>query len=768
MDTTARSLELLALLGARAWWPGAKLARRLEVTERTLRRDMARLRLLGYPIEATSGPHGGYRFGAGGRLPPLVLDDDEAVAVAVALRHAAGQAGSGMEAAALTALTKLDQVLPVTLRERVAAVRAVTVDLRNPRLPSADLDALVALAMACRRPERVRFTYEDGSGRVTSRLSEPYRLVTTERRWYLVAYDTGRRDWRTFRVDRITELRSTGVTFTRRDPPDPGALVAEGVAVRAWETQASVRLPVALEENGAAYTSDRGGAHCGRPEPHARSHRRRPGVDRPVPRRPALPGRGDRARRRARGAPRHRRATAPRPRRRCCRRSPRRRLSAPLAEATAHGTETGPPSRRGPSVESPGPGRRWSVFDSQWLDIAIGVVTIWVLLSIVVSAVNELGNRALAIRAKQLWKALHQMLDDPREAKGVLRNSLSLWFWRGRPQAGAVPEPLSTAAVAAAVAPGATLPAPTGEPTAGGPGEPPAANAGGVGAPSTTVMQQLYATSTIQALENHPKNTRKTRIHNIPSSIFSQAFIELAIGSGRWSALSATQIETFISHVPNRALQRQLLALWTTASNDIAHFQQNVERWFNGQMDRLSAIYRSQVRLVMIAIGAIVVVIGFGFGVRTDSLGLVSDLQRDSAFRAGLSDLGTQISSAGNAGLAARGCPPPSTLPGRRRPRAPRPSPPRSASPRGSAPTSSCRWCSTARIRRRRGSSRGRARCDRDRRDFVGRLGDLWTWRHVVGLAATAIALAFGASFWFNVLGRLVGLRQKGQSAPSA
>ncbi len=248
MDTAARSLELLALLGARAWWPGAELARRLEVTERTLRRDMARLRLLGYPIEATSGPHGGYRFGAGGRLPPLVLDDDEAVAVAVALRHAAGQAGSGMEAAALTALTKLDQVLPVTLRERVAAVRAVTVDLRNPRLPSADLDALVALAMACRRPERVRFTYEDGSGRVTSRLSEPYRLVTTERRWYLVAYDTGRRDWRTFRVDRITELRSTGVTFTRRNPPDPGALVAEGVAVRAWETQASVRLPVALEE----------------------------------------------------------------------------------------------------------------------------------------------------------------------------------------------------------------------------------------------------------------------------------------------------------------------------------------------------------------------------------------------------------------------------------------------------------------------------------------------------------------------------------------
>ncbi len=407
------------------------------------------------------------------------------------------------------------------------------------------------------------------------------------------------------------------------------------------------------------------------------------------------------------------------------------------------------------------------MFDSQWLDIAIGVVTIWVLLSIVVSAVNELGNRALAIRAKQLWKALHQMLDDPREAKGVLRNSLSLWFWRGRPQAGAVPEPLSTAAVPA-VAPGATLPAPTGEPTAGGPDEPPSADAGGVGAPSTTVTQQLYATSTIQALENHPENTRKTRIHNIPSSIFSQAFIELAIGAGDVSALSATQIETFISRVPNRALQRQLLALWTTASNDIAHFQQNVERWFNGQMDRLSAIYRSQVRLVMIAIGAIVVVIGFGFGVRTDSLGLVSDLQRDSALRAGLSDLGTQISSAGNDGLAARGCPPPSTPPGETTTTSATTVPAAICIARGLGtyqqlplvldggnPATATHQSWTSALRQ-------------GWRDFVGRLGDLWTWRHVVGLAATAIALAFGASFWFNVLGRLVGLRQHGQSAPSA
>ena len=247
MDPAGRLLELLALFGARPWWTGEELSRRLEVTERTLRRDVTRLRVLGYPIDATTGPNGGYRLGVGGRLPPLVLDDDEAVAVAVALRQAAGTAGSGMEAAALTALTKLDQVLPVRLRERVIAVRTVTIDLRTPSLPSADIDALINVALACRRPERLRFTYQAADGQVTRRLVEPFRLVTTDRRWYLVAYDTDREAWRTFRVDRISELRLTGTPFEHRDPPDAGALVAEGLAVHVHQHLARVVLHLPLE-----------------------------------------------------------------------------------------------------------------------------------------------------------------------------------------------------------------------------------------------------------------------------------------------------------------------------------------------------------------------------------------------------------------------------------------------------------------------------------------------------------------------------------------
>jgi predicted DNA-binding transcriptional regulator YafY len=247
MDPAGRLLELLALLGARAWWSGEELARRLEVTERTLRRDITRLRVLGYPIDATTGPNGGYRLGVGGRLPPLVLDDDEAVAVAVALRQAAGSAGSGMESAALTALTKLDQVLPVRLRERVVAVRTVTVDLRAPRLPPADVDILIDVALACRRPERLRFTYEAGDGQVTRRLVEPFRLVTTDRRWYLVAFDTDRQAWRTFRVDRLSEVRLTGAPFEHRDPPDAAAQVAEGLALHVYEHQARVVLHLPLD-----------------------------------------------------------------------------------------------------------------------------------------------------------------------------------------------------------------------------------------------------------------------------------------------------------------------------------------------------------------------------------------------------------------------------------------------------------------------------------------------------------------------------------------
>lgn len=248
MDTTERLLRTLSLLSARPWWSGPDLAARLEVTERTVRRDMARLRAAGYPVEAVTGPYGGYRLGAGARLPPLVLDDDEAVAVALSLRTAAGHGAPGIESAALSALTKLDQVLPAGLRSRVSAIGSVTVGLHDRAVPAAETDTLVTVAVACERSERVRFTYVAGTGEQTSRLVEPFRLVHTDRRWYLVAYDPSRTDWRTFRIDRISELRETHQRFQRHDPPDPAAFVASGIAFAGWDVIASVRVEAPIAD----------------------------------------------------------------------------------------------------------------------------------------------------------------------------------------------------------------------------------------------------------------------------------------------------------------------------------------------------------------------------------------------------------------------------------------------------------------------------------------------------------------------------------------
>jgi predicted DNA-binding transcriptional regulator YafY len=248
MDTPARLLRLLVLLSARQSWTAPELAERLEVTERTVRRDMTRLRGLGYPVEGSSGPYGGYALGAGGHLPPLVLDDDEAVAVAIGLRAAAAGSAPGSESAALSALTKIDRVLPVHLREQVAALRSVTVGLGRSDLPAFDVETLVTSALACSRPERLRFAYIDANENQTDRLVEPFRLVFTSRSWYLVAYDTTRSDWRTFRVDRMTEIKLTGARFAHREAPDAAAMVAEGMAVAAYAIQARVRLHVPIEE----------------------------------------------------------------------------------------------------------------------------------------------------------------------------------------------------------------------------------------------------------------------------------------------------------------------------------------------------------------------------------------------------------------------------------------------------------------------------------------------------------------------------------------
>ena len=234
------------LFSSRSSWSAGELVDRLEVTPRTLRRDVTRLRDLGYPIESTTGRHGGYALGAGGRLPPLLLDDDEAVAVSVALRELSRTADPVLGEAAVAALTKLGQVLPSALRERVDTLGEVSVRLgRTPeadRGVGTDVSVLMALAQACRREAVVRFDYRTGDDRTSRRTVEPHRLVSVRSRWYLVAFDRDRDDWRTFRVDRVGTPSQTGARNAERESPDAAALVAEGVAVRVYETQARVRF----------------------------------------------------------------------------------------------------------------------------------------------------------------------------------------------------------------------------------------------------------------------------------------------------------------------------------------------------------------------------------------------------------------------------------------------------------------------------------------------------------------------------------------------
>ncbi|MFG2363387.1 helix-turn-helix transcriptional regulator [Streptomyces mirabilis] len=251
LETSARLLRLLSLLQAHRDWSGADLADRLGVTPRTIRRDVDRLRELGYPVNASPGTGGGYQLGAGAELPPLLLDDDEAVAVAVGLRTAAGQGIEGIGETSVRALAKLEQVLPSRLRRRVSALNAFTVPmLRGPQPSAVDPGVLTELAHACRDGERLRFEYRDHGGSPTRRTVEPHRLVCTERRWYLVAWDVDRDDWRTFRADRITPRPPHGPRFTPRTPPaeDLAAYVSEGVSTRAYASQAVVRLFVPLEE----------------------------------------------------------------------------------------------------------------------------------------------------------------------------------------------------------------------------------------------------------------------------------------------------------------------------------------------------------------------------------------------------------------------------------------------------------------------------------------------------------------------------------------
>ena len=245
--TTERVLRLLGLLQQRPVWTGTELAERLGVTTRSIRRDVERLRRLGYPVDATQGAGGGYRLGAGRALPPLLLDDDEAIATAVSLRLAAGGTVAGASEAAVRTLAKLDQVLPTRLRAEVRALHDAIVTLDGGRV-EVDADTLLVLARAARDTVRVTFRYVALHGDTSERRVEPYQLVATGRRWYLLAFDLGRDDWRSFRLDRMSRVAATTWRFARREHPDPAAYVQRAVSVAAYPHRARVRIHAPAEE----------------------------------------------------------------------------------------------------------------------------------------------------------------------------------------------------------------------------------------------------------------------------------------------------------------------------------------------------------------------------------------------------------------------------------------------------------------------------------------------------------------------------------------
>ena len=247
-ETSSRLLTLLSLLQARRDWPGGELADRLQVSPRTIRRDVERLRRLGYPVDSLTGPAGGYRLRAGAAMPPLLLEDDEAIAIAVGLRTAARASVTGIEETSVRALVKLEQVLPAHLRRRVRALQSATMTLPAGG-PTVDPQILTLIAAACRDSELVRFAYRGRDGAASRREVEPHSLVNLGRRWYLVAWDRGRRDWRTFRVDRLTGPASTGVRFPARTLPakDAAAYVAESLSAWPHRYEARVTLHAPVE-----------------------------------------------------------------------------------------------------------------------------------------------------------------------------------------------------------------------------------------------------------------------------------------------------------------------------------------------------------------------------------------------------------------------------------------------------------------------------------------------------------------------------------------
>lgn len=251
-NTSSRTLRLLSLLQTHRYWPGSELAERLGVSARTLRRDIDRLRELGYPVEAQRGVDGGYQLAPGASLPPLVVDDEEAVALTVGLQTAAQSSVDGVAESSVRVLAKVVQVMPARLRRRVEALRTMTVPTTWPGAAVSRVDpgVLTALALACRDTERLRFAYTDAAGRKTDRHVEPLRLVSLGRQWYLVAYDLARHDWRSFRADRVSKPETTGARFRPRELPaaDAAEFVREGLGAlpRPHEVEVVVAVPAAV------------------------------------------------------------------------------------------------------------------------------------------------------------------------------------------------------------------------------------------------------------------------------------------------------------------------------------------------------------------------------------------------------------------------------------------------------------------------------------------------------------------------------------------
>ncbi|MFF3226969.1 helix-turn-helix transcriptional regulator [Nocardia suismassiliense] len=253
-DPSGRLLRLLSLLQSPRDWTGVELGERLGVSPRTIRRDIERLRELGYPVDATQGNVGGYRLAAGAAMPPLVLDDEEALAIAIGLRTAATAGIVGIEDASLRAIAKLEQVLPSRLRARLTALSQTAVVASAADGQWADPEILAVLASCCAAQEKIRFAYRRAAGATSKRLVEPHQVVAAGRRWYLIAFDNDRADWRTFRVDRLADIHRTGVRVPQRELPDgvdAADWLTRSLSAAAGSVRARVRLPMPIEQAAA-------------------------------------------------------------------------------------------------------------------------------------------------------------------------------------------------------------------------------------------------------------------------------------------------------------------------------------------------------------------------------------------------------------------------------------------------------------------------------------------------------------------------------------